>query len=144
MKKKTAKYIKEISERLPPVYEQTVSGFYEDYNDEGDIVRYPNVVVHEINHERRIRKAYERLGMEGVLHYLEMIHKLQKQRNDNHKNQLPNESDARVDDLVEEDNDKPVSDTAVNTDTLQAKDKKLGRNRKGNKGDGGNTGQSSK
>jgi len=144
MKKKTAKYIREISERLPPVYEQTVSGFYEDYNEEGDMVRYPNIVVHEINHERRIRKAYERLGIKGVLHYLDMILKLQKQRNDSHKNQLPNDTDARVDDLVEGNNDQSVSDTAVDTDTVQSTKKKLGRNRKGNKGDGGNTEQASK
>lgn len=143
MKKKITKYIREISDRLPIVYEQTVSGFYEDYNEEGEMVRYPNVVVHEINHERRIRKAYERLGMEGVLHYLEMIQKLQKQRNDNYKNQLPNDTDARVDDLVEEPIDQPVPDTAVDTDTVPSAKKKLGRNRRGNKGDGGNTGQAS-
>lgn len=143
MKKKITKYIREISDRLPPVYEQTVSGFYEDYNEEGEMVRYPNIVVHEINHERRIRKAYERLGMEGVLHYLEMIQKLQKQRNDNYKNQLHNDTDARVDDLVEVPNDQPVPDTAVDTDTVPAPKKKLGRNRRGNKGDGGTTGQAS-
>lgn len=143
MKKKLNKYIREISERLPVVYEQTVSGFYEDYNEEGEMVRYPNVVVHEINHERRIRKAYERLGMEGVLHYLEMIQQLQKQRNDNNKNRVHNDTDTRVDDLVEEPKDQPVSDTAVHTDTVQDTKKKLGRNRRGDRGDGGNTGQNS-
>lgn len=60
---------------LPPVYEQTISGFYEE---DGKLV--PNVVVHPINHERRLRKAYEKLGMEGIHQYLDMIKKLQLER----------------------------------------------------------------
>lgn len=62
---------------LPPVLEQTVSGFYKDDNK---IV--PNVVTHPINHERRLRKAYEKLGMEGIHQYLDMIKKLQQERRD--------------------------------------------------------------
>lgn len=62
---------------LPPVYEQTVSGFYEE---EGKLL--PNLVVHPINHERRLRKAYEKLGIEGIHQYLDMIKKLQQERRD--------------------------------------------------------------
>lgn len=82
MNKKDVKYIKQIADRLPAVYEQTVSGYYEDYNDDGEIVVFPNIVNVEINHVRRMRKAYESLGMEGIQSYLEMIHKLQIKRNE--------------------------------------------------------------
>lgn len=77
MKKSQIKQIREVAAMLPPVFEQTVSGFYEEDNK---IV--PNVVVHEINHERRLRKAYEKLGMEGIHQYLDMIKKLQQDRRD--------------------------------------------------------------
>lgn len=80
---KAIKYIKEIASKLPPVYERTVSGYYMDYNEEGDMVPYPNYVVHELNHVRRLRKAYEKMGMDGIKGYLEMIHKLQIERNEN-------------------------------------------------------------
>lgn len=72
MNKKDVKYIKQIADRLPVVYDQTVSGFYEE---DGEMK--PNIVNHPINHERRMRKAYEKLGMDGIKIYLEMIHKLQ-------------------------------------------------------------------
>lgn len=82
MNKKDVKYIRQIADRLPDVYEQTVSGYYEDYDEEGKMVLYPNVQNNLINHERRMRKAYEKLGMDGIKNYLEMIYKLQIQRKD--------------------------------------------------------------
>jgi hypothetical protein len=75
MNKKEVKYIKQIADRLPVVYEETVSGYYLE-----DDKPMPNKNVHPYNHVRRMRKAYERLGMEGIQSYLEMIHKLQLQR----------------------------------------------------------------
>lgn len=71
LSKNDRKFIKQISERLPVVNEQTISGFY--YED-GEAK--PNIVTHPINHERRIRKAYERAGMEGIKAYLVSIQKL--------------------------------------------------------------------
>jgi aspartate/tyrosine/aromatic aminotransferase len=96
MNKKEVKYIKQIADKLPAVYEQTVSGYYEDYNDEGEIVVFPNVVNVEINHVRRMRKAYEGMGMEGIRSYLEMIHKLQIKRNEHlqHTQELQREEES--------------------------------------------------
>jgi hypothetical protein len=74
---KKNKQIKEIAEMLPPVIEQTISGFYQE---DGKVL--PNIVSHPINHERRLRKAYEKLGMEGIHQYLDMIKKLQQERRD--------------------------------------------------------------
>jgi len=87
MNKKDVKYIKQIADRLPVVFDQTVSGYYEDYNEEGEMQVFPNIVNHPVNHVRRMRKAYESLGMEGIRTYLEMIHKLQIQRNENFRQQ---------------------------------------------------------
>lgn len=74
---KTIKYIREIAEKLPTVFEQTVSGYTVV---EGEA--QPNYVNHPINHTRRLRKAYEKLGMDGIRSYLEYIHKLQIDRNE--------------------------------------------------------------
>lgn len=78
---KKNKYIKEIADRLPVVLDQTISGYYEDYNEQGELVKFPNIVAHPINHERRIRNAYKNHGMPGVLEYLTWINKLQLQKN---------------------------------------------------------------
>lgn len=113
MNKKDIKYIREIANRLPQVFEQTVSGYYEDYNEEGEIVLYPNIQNNPINHERRLRKAYEQLGMDGIKSYLEMIHKLQIQRNENVQKLLDTERQEQVlHDMVPSTEDRPstVSD----------------------------------
>lgn len=86
------KNIREIADRLPAVYEQSISGFY---IQEGKYL--PNIVNHPINHERRLRKAYEKLGMDGVRGYLEMIIKLQKQRHENFVNDGSRDSGGKVD-----------------------------------------------
>jgi len=78
MNKKQAKHIREIADRLPSVLQQCMSG----YTFEEDKV-VPNIYNVEINHERRLRKAYERHGLEGIRSYLEMISNLQKQRHEN-------------------------------------------------------------
>lgn len=77
MKKEEVRYIREVAGRLPKVQEQTISGYYLE-----DGEPKPNIVVHDINHERRLRKAYESLGMQGIKDYLEWIHKLQLERKD--------------------------------------------------------------
>jgi hypothetical protein len=78
MNKKQTKHIREIADRLPSVLQQCISG----YTVEEDKV-VPNLYNVEINHERRLRKAYERYGLEGIKSYLEMISNLQKQRHEN-------------------------------------------------------------
>lgn len=65
MKKKD---FKQIADRLPDVYTRCASGTW--------------IYDVKVNHERRLKKAYESLGMEGISNYLEEIHKLQKERND--------------------------------------------------------------
>lgn len=131
MNKKEVKYIKQIADRLPAVYEQTVSGYYEDYNDDGEMVAYPNVVNVEINHVRRMRKAYENLGMEGIRSYLEMIHNLQIKRNENlqHAMELQRKEEPLVSSpsgiSVESDNTGPE-----NQDTIQDNEGVLGGNKR--------------
>lgn len=71
LSKNDLKLIKQIAERLPVVNEQTVSGF-----DIVDGKAVPNIVISQVNHKRRIRKAYERSGMDGVKDYLISIQKL--------------------------------------------------------------------
>lgn len=94
---KKNKYIKEIAERLPVIHEQTVSGYYEDYNEEGEIALFPNVVNHPINHERRLNKIYKSLGMEGVKKYLDDVHEIQKRNYDLYKAQLGKDKEETVD-----------------------------------------------
>lgn len=78
MTKQQIKQVREIANRLPIVYEQCVSGLV--VNEDGN--RVPNVYNHPVNHVRRMRKAYEQLGMDGIRNYLEEIHKLQIKRNE--------------------------------------------------------------
>lgn len=82
MKKKVNKQIREIADKLPPVYEQHVSGGLFDTDETGKTDFIPNVYFTQVNHERRLRHAYEKLGMDGVRAYLESIHKLQLDRNE--------------------------------------------------------------
>lgn len=105
MKKKTIIQIREIASKLPVVYEQHMSGFElgEDNKPE------PNLYLIEINHERRLRHAYEKLGMAGIHNYLESIHKLQTERNEKAKR----DADAVLSgqDSVPQVTDPVVSDT---------------------------------
>jgi hypothetical protein len=82
MKKKVTKQIRAIAEKLPKVYEAHVSGGVFGVDEEKGQVFEPNVYHVEINHERRLRKAYEQLGMDGIRNYLDQIHKLQLDRNE--------------------------------------------------------------
>lgn len=91
MNKKQAKHIREIAERLPSVLQQCMSG----YTVEEDKV-VPNIYNVEINHERRLRKAYERHGLDGIKAYLESISNLQKQRNENFMQQRDGDSGRPV------------------------------------------------
>lgn len=82
MKKQDVKRLKEIAARLPVVYEQTVSGYTTEIHESdpsGDKV-VPNIVSHPINHVRRMRKAYESRGMDGVRDYLDFIRRAQENR----------------------------------------------------------------
>lgn len=78
MTKQQIKQVREIANRLPVVYEQCVSGLV--VNEDG--INVPNVYNHPVNHARRMRNAYEQLGMDGIKNYLEEIHKLQIKRNE--------------------------------------------------------------
>lgn len=69
---KKNKYIREIADQLPPVYQQSICGYYMA----GDHMM-PNIVNVEVNHERRLRKAYQQLGIDGIKAYLTKIHDLQ-------------------------------------------------------------------
>lgn len=84
MKKQDVKRLKEIAARLPVVYEQTVSGYTtwaDPENGLGESPKIvPNVVNHPINHVRRMRKAYESRGMDGVRDYLDFIRRAQENR----------------------------------------------------------------
>ena len=73
MTKEEAKQIKEIASRLPkgvvrtPTYQLT-----QEVGDAAQIKRGESVDV-EINHERRLRRAYKKHGMSGVRHYFEYV-----------------------------------------------------------------------
>lgn len=134
MNKKDVKYIKQIADRLPVVFDQTVSGYYEDYNEEGEMQLFPNIVNHPVNHVRRMRKAYESLGMDGIRTYLEMIHKLQIQRNENFRQQ---ELSVVPEDLRTDTGSLDSGADSENT-VLDNSDESGGnkrKRRKGNKGD---------
>lgn len=81
-KKEVTKQIREIADRLPPVKEDHVSGYYLQ-DIEGGLKR-PSAhhYLVDVNHERRLRKAYERFGMDGIKNYLNQLHQLQLQRNE--------------------------------------------------------------
>jgi hypothetical protein len=131
MNKKDVKYIKQIADRLPVVYEQTVSGYYEDYDESGETKIFPNVVNVEINHVRRMRKAYESLGMEGITSYLEMIHKLQIKRNGNVQKLLDDQrQEIQVDDNSPEGVDRSVPDRAGDQHTPEDNQGVLGGDKK--------------
>lgn len=105
MKKKTIIQIREIASKLPVVYEQHMSG-YELVAEGAETKAQPNLYLIEINHERRLRHAYEKLGMAGIHSYLESIHKLQTERNEKAKR----DADAI---LSEPDSVSQASDTVI-------------------------------
>lgn len=86
-KKKLAKKIREISVRIPPVKEEHASGYVSLVDENGVKAFQPNKYIVDVNHERRLRKAYQKHGMDGIKAYLESITKLQKQRSDELKNE---------------------------------------------------------
>jgi len=77
-KKELTKAIREVSDKLPPFKEEHVSGFTHDNQTN----YLPHKYFVDVNHERRLRKAYESYGMEGIKRYLDNISKIQKQRNE--------------------------------------------------------------
>jgi hypothetical protein len=81
MKKRELKKFKELADTLPPTYQKVVSGWEPGYNEDGDKVMMPVIQVIPVNHERRIRRAYESNGIEGVGRYLDLIRKSQQERN---------------------------------------------------------------
>ncbi len=87
MTKQQMKQIREIANRLPVVYEQCASGG-EVVEAEAGPMFMPNVYNHPVNHVRRMRKAYEQLGMDGIRSYLESIHQLQLKRNETLKEDI--------------------------------------------------------
>ena len=120
MKKQHIKYIKELANRLPVVYQQSVSGFYEDVADDGTVSIKPNVFNGEINHVRRMRKAYETLGMDGIKQYLDIIHKIQIERNEIVQNELKSkQQELRVDNISSGDKSGSDVNTTKDENTLQ-------------------------
>lgn len=97
MNKQAIKQIRELASRLPKVYQQCASGG-EVVERDGENLFYPNVYNVEINHERRLRKAYEKFGLDGIKSYLEMITKLQKQRHEDYLHQRSRSSEGTSDD----------------------------------------------
>lgn len=81
-KKKLVKKIREISVRIPTVKEEHASGYIPLEDENGVQAFQPNKYIVDVNHERRLRRAYQRYGMEGIKGYLESITKIQKQRSD--------------------------------------------------------------
>ena len=73
---KKNKYIREIASRLPDCKEERLTGFIRDVDEDGCPVIKPSVQPIPINHERRLRKAYKENGMQGIVNYLEWVHKL--------------------------------------------------------------------
>lgn len=127
MKKQHVKYIKELANRLPVVYQQSISGFYEDVADDGTVSIKPNVFNSEINHVRRMRKAYENLGMEGIKQYLDMIHKIQIQRNETVQNDINSKrKEIRMDDMASGSEVGSDIDTNKTEDTIQDSEGNLG------------------
>lgn len=81
MTKKDRKSIKGIAEKLPPVIETHASGG--EYTEEDGLKFWkPNLYKTEVNHERRLRRAYQKLGMDGVHAYLDSIRQLQNKHNE--------------------------------------------------------------
>lgn len=68
MTKAEIKQIRDLAMKLPAVYEQTLH--------QGE------TQTKQINHVRRMRKAYEKLGLKGLEDYLDSIRKLQEKRRD--------------------------------------------------------------
>lgn len=83
MNKQTIKHIRELANRLPVVYQECMSGGTVMPDETGNVNFLPHLYNVEVNHERRLRKAYEKFGLDGIKSYLEMITKLQKQRHEN-------------------------------------------------------------
>jgi hypothetical protein len=74
MTKEETKQIREIASRLPkgvvraPKYELWIN------EETKESAKYPDGTVDvEVNHERRLRRAYQKHGMAGVRHYFEYV-----------------------------------------------------------------------
>ena len=104
MKKKIAKQIKEIADRLPPVYDRCASGF--EMVEVGDTKKpIRHVYTVPVNHERRLRHAFESNGMDGIKAYLQTIIDLQKKRNEQLEKQRASEPSAAEGDVTDRDAD---------------------------------------
>jgi hypothetical protein len=72
MTKSDKAYLKSIAKRLPVVNYRFISGF--EQLEEGNI---PHEDQHKWNHYRRLRRAFERSGVEGIKQYITQINGLQ-------------------------------------------------------------------
>lgn len=74
MTKEEAKQIREIASRLPKGIVRTPTYEFVQYGkDPATIHRAEETVDVEVNHERRLRRAYKKHGMAGVRHYFEYV-----------------------------------------------------------------------
>ena len=103
MKKHELKNIRDIAAKLPVVREQHCSGYIKDEYG----ARVPNLYITEVNHVRRMKRAYEKTGIDGIKQYLEFIHQLQLKRNANRNNE-PRESNGIPESPILEEVQDPV------------------------------------
>jgi len=111
MKKRELKQIRDIAHRLPKVMEQHMSG-----HENGQ----PNLYTVEVNHERRLRHAYERIGMDGIKSYLDSIHKLQKETHEKAFGNTPAGQTVPISDQVDHVGDNNLlNDESKNTQSIE-------------------------
>lgn len=115
MKKKVAKQIENIAKMIPPVHEYHASGYITVPDEETGESKVPYVYTVEVNHKRRLKEAYLKLGMEGVINYLESIKQLQRDREKIYRDQLSGGTDSVHD----------VPEAVEVLDTDQDKDKNV-------------------
>lgn len=76
-KKQLSKQIREIAAKVPKVMEKHISGYYMEKGEPK-----PNFYTVEVNHERRLRNAFLKHGMDGIHQYLQSIHNLMQNQNE--------------------------------------------------------------
>lgn len=82
MTKKEMKTVREIASKLPRVVAS--APVYEVIKDFGDRLHknFSGTEEHDVNHARRIKRAYKRDGMSGVRSYLASVSQLIEKQNE--------------------------------------------------------------
>ena len=66
--------IKEIASSLPEMRYEYISGYEKATNSKGRMTITPVIAVNDVNHERRLRRAFKRNGNDGARAYLNMVY----------------------------------------------------------------------